>query len=125
MDLWGQLIGKKEQTLVVVDGEDWHEVPPSRALDRSLAKRATKEGWTDSEGGHEFHVLLTRSDSRDTTTRDILVEIVVGGILAERLGPDRAGRAIEQMRTNGAFATAAQATARVDAEGRWTVRVLL
>lgn len=125
MDLWGQLIGKKEQTLVVVEGEDWFEVPASRALDKSLTRRSSKEEWTDSDEGHEFHVLLTRSDSRDRTAGGILLEILVNGVLVAQVGPDTAGNVIEQMRLNDAYAAAAQARARLGSDGHWQLRVLL
>ena len=125
MDLWGRLIGKKEQTLVVVEGEDWFEVTPSRPLDRTLDRRAAKEQWKDAEGGHAFHVLVTRSDSRDQTSAGILLEVVVNGVVTDRLGHDTADHAIEQMRVNDTYAAAAQALARLGSDGHWQLRVLL
>lgn len=128
MDLWGQLIGKKEQNLVVVEGEEWVGLTASRALDRSMDRRAAKEGWEDSGEGHEFHVLLTRTDARDRTTAGIQLEVLVNGVVTDRLGSDTVGRAIEQMRVNDAYAAAARAVATRSASPdgtRWTLRVEL
>lgn len=128
MDLWGRLIGKKEQTLVVVEGEDWFEVTPSRPLDRTLDRRAAKERWEDAGEGHELHVLLTRTDARDRATDGILLEVLVNGVVTDRLGSDTVGRAIDQMRVNDAYAAAAHAVATRSAapDGtHWALRVRL
>lgn len=128
MDLWGRLIGKKDPTLVVVEGEEWVDLTASRSLDRSMDRRAAKEKWQDSGEGHEFHVLLTRTDARDRATDGIQLEVLVNGVVTDRLGSDTVGRAIDQMRVNDAYAAAAHAVATRSAapDGtHWALRVRL
>lgn len=125
MDLWGQLIGRKDQTLVVVEATGWVEMPASAALDRTLERRRQREKWTDAEEGHDFHVLLARRRRGMTSLRPDLIDVDVFGVTAAVLDQSSAEHVLDQMRAADATATAAKARATCREDGTWKVEVLL
>ncbi|QWW19432.1 hypothetical protein I6B53_10165 [Schaalia sp. 19OD2882] len=125
MDLWSQLIGRKDPTLVVVEAEGWLTLPTTAAVERAMERRCAKEAWTDasSEQGHEFHVLVVRPGSMFGLGNRLQIQSL-GDVLAD-LDPEVSRAAIEQMAADSVTTTAARALARKDEGGAWQVKVAI
>lgn len=121
MDFFQKLFGYKEPTLIVAESETWTELPVSDELDAAMVKRARKEGWTGTaDEEHAFHCLVRVEGPFSSAP----LEVESLGIRIAVLDHGSAAGIIERMRAdNGLRVTAVKAIARLDAAGRWGVRV--
>ncbi len=123
MDLWGQWVGKKDPTLIVLEGGQWRDVTVEKKLARALEKRAEREKWDDVSEGHEFYALIVRRASSMMAPTPDLLDVDVCGVTVMTLTIDEVEDVLEQMRVSDATATAAPARAVRDAEGIWLLSV--
>lgn len=123
VDFFQKLLGYKEPTIIVLPGEDWVDLSPSKELHAAVAKRARREKWeTGATSVTEFHCLaLVRG-----TFSDGQLEITCLGTPIAFLTHEQSTGALEKMRAdNGLKTTAVRARASIDEEGRWRVSVLV
>ncbi|MDO4259215.1 MAG: hypothetical protein Q4C87_06820 [Actinomycetaceae bacterium] len=119
MDLWGQLIGRKDPSIVALQSENWVDIPSSPGLQTALSRRAHKEVW---EVGPEVPHFVLATLRLDYLGKPASLEILSGGVPLARFTPDEVPGAIREMVNAQVTSVAAKALARYEG-GTWSLKV--